>query len=68
MEEENWKPFRLKKNGTGVSHLFFADDLILFAEADMEQETIIKVCLDDFCAASGEKVNNGKSRIFSPKM
>ena len=67
VEEDNWKPFRLKKSGTCISHLFFADDLMLFAEADMDQAAIIKACLDDFCAASGEKVNNMKSRIFFSK-
>lgn len=64
VEEDNWRPFRLKKKGTCVSHLFFADDLILFAEANMEQAAILKACLDDFCDVSGEKVNNAKSKIF----
>ena len=67
VEEDNWKPFRLKKSGTCISHLFFADDLMLFAEVDMDQAAIIKACLDDFCAVSGEKVNNMKSRIFFSK-
>lgn len=67
VEEDNWKPFRLRKNGTCISHLFFADDLFLFAEADMDQAAIIKAYLDDFCAASEEKVNNSKSRIFFSK-
>ena len=67
VEEDNWKPFRLKKSGTCISHLFFVDDLMLFAEADMDQAAITKVCLDDFCAASGEKVNNTKSRIILSK-
>ena len=75
MEENNWRPFRLRKNGTCVSHLFFADDLFLFAddlflfvEANMEQAAIIRACLDDFCEVSGEKVNNAKSKIFFSRM
>ena len=30
----------------------------------MEQAGLVKACLDDFCATSGQKVNAGKSRIF----
>lgn len=61
---DHWLPFRLIRNGVKVSNLFFADDLFLFAEANYEQAGSIKACLDDFCAASGEKVNCEKSRIF----
>lgn len=64
VHEGSWLPFKLKRQGTTVSHVFFADDLILFAEATSDQAAIIKACLDDFCAASGEKVNEAKSRIF----
>ena len=69
VKEENWKPFRLKKKDTCLSqsHLFFTDDLFLFAEADMDQAAIVRACLDDFCAASGEKVNNLNSRVFLSK-
>ena len=58
----------MKKNGVFVSHLFFADAdaLFLFAEASLDQAAIM-ACLDDFCEVSGEKVNNGKSRIFFSK-
>lgn len=59
-----WLPFCLKKKGTKVSHLFFADDLILFSEASMDQAAVIKACLEDFCIASGQRVNFDKSRVF----
>ena len=33
-------------------------------EANMDQAGLVKAILDDFCAASREKVNASKSRIF----
>ncbi|CAL1361155.1 unnamed protein product [Linum trigynum] len=59
-----WKPLRLSKNGPLISHLFFADDLILFAETGGNQVRIIKQCLDEFCHSSGQRVNYNKSAIF----
>ena len=59
-----WKPIKLVKNRTPISHLFFADYLILFAEASMEQAEVVKACLEAFCSASGEKVNATKSKVF----
>ncbi|KAL4386290.1 hypothetical protein GQ457_09G014670 [Hibiscus cannabinus] len=39
---ETWEPFRFVRNGTSLSHLFFADDLILYAKADISQAETIK--------------------------
>ncbi|KAM1032357.1 hypothetical protein ACFX2C_036031 [Malus domestica] len=61
---KKWKPVKLARNGPSVSHLFFADDLILFAEASSTQAKILKDCLDNFCAVSGQQVNFDKSCIY----
>lgn len=45
-----WKPIQLSKNGPQLYHLFFADDLLLFAKAWMDQVPVIKACLESFCA------------------
>ena len=59
-----WRPIRLTKNGLPLSHLFFADDLILFAEIGVDQVEVINECLSIFCDVSGQKVSMSKSRVF----
>ena len=60
----NWRLIRLNKGGPPLSHLFFADDLIIFAEARLDQVQVIKDCLNAFGGASAQKVNVGKTRVF----
>ncbi|CAL1355748.1 unnamed protein product [Linum trigynum] len=64
IQEKQWKPLRLSPGGPTLSHLFFADDLVLFAESDASQIRIIKQCLDEFCSSSGQRVNYHKSAMF----
>lgn len=62
--QERWKPIRASRDGPLLSNLFFADDAVLFAEANIEQAGIIKDCLDRFCDASGQKLSLPKSRVY----
>lgn len=64
VEHGDWSPIRLSRNGPRISHLFFADDLFLFAEASVEQTDIIRNTLGVFCSLSGEKVSMEKTGIF----
>ena len=48
-----WRTIRLSSYGPELSHLLFADDLILFAEASMEQLNVIRNCLNLFMRCSG---------------
>ncbi|CAA7028167.1 unnamed protein product [Microthlaspi erraticum] len=59
-----WKPISLSRGEPQLSHILFADDLILFAEASVAQIRIIRRVLEKFCMASGQKVSLEKSKIY----
>ena len=44
------------------SHLFFADNLVLFAKTNLENCMVIKEVLDDFCKVSGQTISGAKSK------
>ena len=59
-----WEPITLSTRGPKISHLYFVDDLVLFAKASVDQVQVIKGILDLFCKSFGQKVNLNKSCIF----
>jgi len=60
----NWKGIKSARNSLPFSHLFFANDLILFAKATKKNYSTIKKVLDTFCNLSGQKINLVKLKIF----
>jgi len=64
-----WKPIPIRGGGPQISNLMFADDLVFFAEATEDQAQIVKVCLELFYGALGQKISHKKSwAIFSTNM
>lgn len=52
VKKGDWKPFAITKDGPYLSHVFFADDLMLFGEASKKQLRVMLKCLDGFCKMS----------------
>ncbi|CAL2276143.1 unnamed protein product [Prunus armeniaca] len=63
IQDRAWKSVQICQGGPHISHLFFADDLILFGEATTDQAWLMKQCLDDLCQLSGQRVSFEKSMI-----
>ncbi|GLT31654.1 hypothetical protein SLA2020_063760 [Shorea laevis] len=61
---KQWNPFRITRKGPSLCHLFFADDLVFFGKATINNMRTLMDCLQSFCNISGQKVNASKSKIF----
>lgn len=58
-----WMPLRLSQLGPSLSYLIFADDLIIFGHAVMQQAKIIKEILENFYGYYGHQINMRKMII-----
>ncbi|XP_045810455.1 uncharacterized protein LOC123904892 [Trifolium pratense] len=67
VQEGEWKPMRAGKNGPFISHLMFADDLLLFVEATSTQMNVVLRILGQFCQLSGQQVSHEKTSIMFSK-
>ncbi|KAA3471573.1 LINE-1 reverse transcriptase isogeny [Gossypium australe] len=67
MRTGRWHPIRLSRSGPDISHLFFADDLVIFGKAEMGQAQVLKDILRRFCELSGHRISSRKSNMFFSK-
>ena len=65
--DSEWTPFWVGRKKVSVSHLMFADDLLLFGGVEEKTAFAVRDILKGFSDMSGQKVNEDKSRLtFSP--
>lgn len=56
-----WKSIKIGRSELKISHVFFADDLLLVGEASFKHEAIMERILREFCKEFRQKVNSQKS-------
>ncbi|KAL0362130.1 UNVERIFIED_CONTAM: putative mitochondrial protein [Sesamum calycinum] len=57
--------FHPKREKLKITHLLFADDLMMFSRGDLPSIHILMECLQEFRDVSGLTVNTSKSSIFT---
>lgn len=62
-----WRPIRASRYGPDISHLMFADDLLLMGVATEKQGEIMSTVLAHFCKLIGQKVGVSESRLYVSK-
>ena len=63
-EEGDWTRVKASRSGPGFSHIFFADDLLLFASTSQRNMEAVSEVLDEFCSLTGQKISLAKSKTF----
>lgn len=60
---------KVSRTSPRISHLMYANDLLIYCKADMDEALGIKACLDQYCEWTGQRINWEKSEIhFSPNV
>ncbi|KAG5523350.1 hypothetical protein RHGRI_035240 [Rhododendron griersonianum] len=64
IDGEDLAGMRINRNCPTLSHIFFADDAILFLKAELKECCVIKGVLEEYGKASGQLINFEKSGVF----
>lgn len=69
VEADLWKGVKTLRRSPSISHLFSADNIIIFAQAKGEHVALITKALHLLSKALGQRTNFSKSDVFfSPKI
>ena len=64
LKEDKKFKYHPKCSKLDITHLCFADDLLLFARGDLESIKAVQRCFTEFSQASGLQANLSKSSIY----
>lgn len=63
----NLHGIKIAISGPTVSHLMYADDLLIMCRANRYEVAVVKRCFDNYCSWSRQEANLQKSNILFPK-
>lgn len=63
-EEGKWKGIKAFRNTNPLTHLFFADVLILFGQDNISNCNVMMGVINEFCCMSGQFISLAKSKLF----
>jgi hypothetical protein len=55
---------KMARNCPPISHLLFADDVIIFSRANVNEAEVVLNCLNTYSSWSGQRINMSKSAVF----
>nr|KYP71058.1 LINE-1 reverse transcriptase isogeny [Cajanus cajan]KYP71099.1 LINE-1 reverse transcriptase isogeny [Cajanus cajan] len=67
LQTGHWKLIQLSPRGLPLSHLLFADDILLFCQATEDHARLVALTLEEFSQSSGLRVNLTKSKFVSSR-
>lgn len=66
-EQDRLHGIKAARNIPAISHLMYADDLLIMCQVDSLEAAVVNECLNKFCSWSGQALNMEKSSIFFSK-
>ena len=64
VESSSLTGIKLSKDCPYLSHLLFADDSLIFMQANTNNRAVMRSILLSYCNALGQMINEGKSYMF----
>ncbi|KAM1006872.1 hypothetical protein COP2_003662 [Malus domestica] len=64
LERGDLHGFKISPTGSPLTHLFFADDSVVFGKASMEEAKSVVDVLKIYARGSGQEINLAKSSVF----
>lgn len=58
---------KIDRNAPAVSHIMYADDLLIMGRSNVKEATIVNECFSRYCNWSGQEANLEKSSIYFSK-
>ena len=59
---------KLNIDDPSLTHVMFADDIMLFTRAKQNEVEVLNECLERYCSWSGQNINQDKSGIVLSKL